>query len=84
MDLPDAPPSAPYDEAAHDAYHAAQDRRERVENTETNLRVLALALYTCGYGAHIDPQSDAGQDLLDTLLDAGEGRPFIPFDFRRS
>lgn len=71
-------------EAALAAYHRAQDDRTKVDNTAANLRFLALALYTAGYGVDIDPQSDAGQDLLTCLLDAGEGRAFIPFDFRRA
>lgn len=77
-------PSALDVEAALTAYHRAQDNRTQVDNTATNLRFLMLALYTAGYGVDIDPQSDAGQDLLTCLLDAGEGRAFIPYDFRRA
>lgn len=78
-DLPEAPPSVPYDEAAHDAYYAAEDAGTRVENNAVNLRFLLTSLYTSAGGAP-DPQSDRFGDYLDCLLDAAEGRPFIPFD----
>ena len=73
-----------YDEAAHDAYHTAVDRGVRVENTEANLRFLALDLYASGCADGTDWRSTRGQALLDTLLDAGEGRPFVAFNFREA
>lgn len=82
-DLPDAPPSAPYDEAAHDAFFAAEEAGTEVENTATNLRFLLLGLYTSGCAGAVDLNTARGQALLDTLLDAAEGRAFKPFDFRQ-
>lgn len=78
----EGPAHADYNEAAHDAYFAAQDAGRTVANTAENLRFLLLSLYTSGYGHNIDPTSDRGQALLDSLLDAAEGRPFKAFDFR--
>ncbi|USN13950.1 hypothetical protein KABACHOK_01140 [Brevundimonas phage vB_BpoS-Kabachok] len=83
-DEPETTVAVPHDEDAHEAYHTAMDRGAPVANTEANLRFLALDLYASGFGADLDPQSAAGQALLDTLLDAGEGRPFTPFNFNRA
>lgn len=71
-----------YDEAAHDAFYAAEEAGTEVENTTTNLRFLLLGLYTSGCAGAADLNTDRGQALLDTLLDAAEGRAFKPFDFR--
>ena len=83
-ELPDAPPSAPYDAVAHDAFYAAMEAKSPVANTTANLRFLLTSLYTSGCGGGVNIHSDQGQDLLTTLLDAAEGRPFIPFNFREA
>lgn len=83
-EMPDAPASAPYDAVAHDSFYAAMEAKSPVANTTANLRFLLTSLYTSGCGGGVDIHSDQGQALLTTLLDAAEGRPFIPFNFREA
>ena len=67
------------DEKAFDHYHAAADSGGKVANNLENLRLMLTALYTSGSGSGLMSWAEADRELfLDMLLDAAEGRDFIP------
>lgn len=67
------------DEKAFDHYHAAADSGGKVVNNLENLRLMLTGLYTSGGGSSLMAWREADRDLfLDMLLDAAEGRDFIP------
>lgn len=49
-----------------------------VENTVENLRQLLLELYVGSVLWRVDLPDSEQVRLLDTVLAAGEGRPFVP------
>lgn len=66
-------------------YENAMMNGKAVDNTDVNLRLLLTDIYVSG--GQLDPikypfSSDEHQEYLTCILNAGEGRPFVPFDFR--
>lgn len=74
---------SPEEEEQHQQrYFDAANAGVAVENTEQNLRWLLTSLYTRGGTGDLWAMTAEQRDpILDTLLDAGEGRPFIPIPY---
>ncbi|UTC28141.1 hypothetical protein GURKE_01100 [Brevundimonas phage vB_BpoS-Gurke] len=70
------------EERHHERYFEAADAGVAVENTAQNLRWLLISIYTSGGTGDLWALTAEQRDpILDTLLDAGEGRPFVPLPY---
>lgn len=67
------------EEKVFEHYDAAADSGGKLANTLDNIRYMLLRLYTSGAGEGLMTWREEDREkFLDMLLDAGEGKDFIP------